>query len=176
MNVEIYRRESDKYKPDKNRLKVVYIAESPPPFKTGEKPRYFYFSENRGNDLLFSAIVMVLYGIEYKKNPYEEMKLLKRFRDDGYFLIDACEYPLKKIDDKERHVLKNLPQLIERIKTIQNRSTNIILIKKNVFYLLNEHLREKGLNVLNERFIGFPGYYNDRKTIGEIRRLIPIKV
>ena len=172
MDVEIYRQEAEKYKPERGRIKILFIAESPPPFKKGEKPRYFYFKENKGPDLLFSSIIKAVYDIDYRKSPEFKAEFLDRLRDDGYFLIDACEYPLGKKDDRNEHIKKNLPDLLNRMRELRDDSMKIVLIKNSVFEILNEPLRKSGFNVLNKGSIGFPRYYNDRQTVSQIRYLI----
>ncbi len=174
MNLEIYRREAKNYKPDN--IKVLFVAESPPPLKKGEKPRYFYFKENKGPDLLFSSVVKAVYDIDYKKNPELKAKLMKKLREDGYFLVDVCEYPLRKNDDRNAHIRKNLPDLIERLRDLRNDKMKIVLIKNNVFDILNGRLTKLAFNVLNRRRIGFPRYYNDRQTVRRIRVLLWDKI
>jgi len=58
----IYKKARDKYKPDK--IKVLFIAESPPFKKENQKLRYFYFEDVKQHDNLFKSIMVVVFPEE----------------------------------------------------------------------------------------------------------------
>jgi hypothetical protein len=64
MSIELYEKAAKRFKPDK--IKILFIAESPPFKKEGEEPRYFYFENVKGNDFLFRSIMEVLFPEEYE--------------------------------------------------------------------------------------------------------------
>ena len=133
-----YEEAARKYKPDK--VNYLLIAESPPhrPTKEG-KLRYFYFDNIIERDNLLRYIIEGVFSEEYV-NTDKKLWLtkLKRF---GYFLIDAVDYPIDNLPEgKERnnHVRKNIPILLDKIKKSSDNDTKIILIKKNIFKILSK--------------------------------------
>ena len=154
-----YKEASEKYRPDK--IKILFIAESPPFYKKDEEPRYFYFEKLTGNDSLFREIMKVLYPNEHLQSKKGKIQLLKKFQKNGFFLIDACECPInqeKKKKVRNYHIEKNFPKLKEKIKKLINKDTKIILIKKNVYDLLHKKLKDEKFNVINNKFLPFPSH------------------
>ena len=105
-----------------------------------------------------------IYSVEKYRGSYKEA-CLKRLKSDGFFLIDAVEYPIdqfgKDMKRRNRHIRINFNTLIEKIEKLKDEShfdkyTKIILIKNNIFEELGEDLKEKGFNVLNEKSLPFP--------------------
>jgi len=64
--------------------------------------------------------------------------------------------------------------MIEKLKKIGiDKETKIILIKKNIFEILGEKLKEKGFNVLNEKLIPFPDWgINSVRYQKELKELL----
>jgi len=177
-----YKQAALKYRPE--RIKVLFIAESPPAYKHNQEKSYFYFENNPRSDILFATISKALYDINYRKSDRNKLELLERLKRDGYWLIDAVERPINRIDDKittekERGQLirEEIPTLLLRLDKLQETGiidpeTGIILIKKIVFNVLFTVLSQRGFNVLNDSKIDFPKYYNDRDTISGIRKAL----
>jgi hypothetical protein len=162
--MNIYASSAALYKPEK--IKVLIVAESPPASNTTGDTRYFYFPGNTKWDYLFTAIIQVVFPDEVIviSSPADKEKLLLKFRDAGFFLIDACEYPINKMSNgqKRKEILANYPNLKERLKDFVDKQTKIILIKKNVFELLAKRLSDDGFAVINKSFINFPSHGNQR--------------
>ncbi|GAH43980.1 unnamed protein product [marine sediment metagenome] len=94
MDTSIYWNAAKKYLP--TCIKYLFIAESPPAFM-GDKPdRYFYFQEIPGADSLFYTIVKAIYNKDFVKNVHLRTDFLKCLKKDGFFLLDAVEYPINK--------------------------------------------------------------------------------
>ena len=152
------------------------IAESPP-----ANGSFFYFKFSKQEILLATITTALLGGGKgYTKND-SKIEFLKTLQDKGYFLIDAVEYPINITNNRNRELIieKETDNLIDRLKDLESqnkidRYTKIILIKKSVFNVLSNTLKQKGYNILNKTKVDFPKYYNDRDTIREIRNLLEI--
>ena len=77
-NQHIYNKAALKYRPDK--IRTLFIAESPPAYDGGKAPSYFFFEENPGGDILFATIVKALYKIDYCKKDGNKAQLLKQLQ------------------------------------------------------------------------------------------------
>jgi hypothetical protein len=147
-------------------IKYVLIAESPP---TAESGRFFYFEDVAEGDSLFWQTMKALYP---KDCPTEappprnrKPEFLKRFKDDGFFLLDAVEEPLGKASagEKRRRIRGCLPRLIEDVRSACGAGTRIMLISAPVFEVCAAALSSEGFNVVNDEMIDFPGSGNQRK-------------
>jgi hypothetical protein len=160
-NKEKYEDLARDYRPDK--IKYLLIAESPPYGLTKDrKIRYFYNKEVTENDNFLINTIKGIYSLEKYTGSYKE-KCLKRLQRDCFFLIDAVEYPINQFKEKRRtiHVKHNISDLLERIDKLKekgciDKNTKIILIKRNVFEVLEEKLKKKDFNVLNKELLPFP--------------------
>jgi len=183
MNKQIYELAALDFQPD--RIKTLFICESPPAFKPENGPAYFYLPEMKGSDVLFATLMKALYDVVYRKDPEWKRELLDRFCCDQFFLMDVCKEPInrdgnfKKRTDKqrERFIREATPALISELRDMKRKQQlstdySIILIKKNIFHLTSQPLLEAGFNVLNTTKIDFPKYYRDRDTVREIRKLL----
>jgi hypothetical protein len=163
-------------------VQVLFLAESPPAFSSDSKQAYFFFEENPGGDLLFTTIAEAVLGITYRKSGgVPKIIVLQEFQSKGYWLIDAVEYPINKIDgrktsdsERKRLIDANRSKLLKRIASLraENRATDmsIILIKNLVYECLAEPLRQQvGCSVPQTGPIGFPRYHGDSATIEGIR-------
>ncbi len=174
MKTNIYKRVAQKYRPSS--IRRLFIAESPPHKKEGEELRYFYFEKVRGKDFLFRNLMMVLFPKEYEIHKKDKNKkyLLGKFKNNGNFLIDACEYPINQIAEKERNkVIENESKnLIKQLKSLFSKNTKIILIKKNVYEILALKLKNAGFDILNNQFIDFPSQGNQKKFRNKLKNLL----
>lgn len=174
--VNIYDSAALKYRP--NNIKVLFIAESPPvPLPNGKKA-FFYFEECL-NERFFATIIKAVFGVKYRKGV-DKVKLLTRFMDEGYWLIDAVQTPINKKDDKKvpdsarknliRGAADDLIAKIENLKSegLFNDDSGIILIKKTVFNELSPILKNRYW-VLNKETVEFPRYPGDCNTIEGIK-------
>lgn len=158
----------ERYKPD--HIKVLLIAESPPPIPGVQSSRQFYYTDRiRRDDRLFTNTIRALYPetLEFSEEDLEKNKemWLKRFEGDGWYMIEALDdsqpHEVTKRQRQER-IRENLPRLIKRVTELANKETKIILVKSNVFDIANEPLRQAGFTVLNTTLVDYPGHFNQR--------------
>ena len=156
------------YKPE--RIKVLLIAESPPPNAEAQGSRHFYRTDKvRMDDRLFINTIKALYPetaeTQVADLEKDKERWLQRFKNDGWYMIEAVEksivHAVKKPERQER-IREALPRLIERVRGLANENTKLILIKSNVFDVAGEPLREAGFTVLNEKLLDYPGVFNQR--------------
>mgnify|MGYP000997141423 CR=1 FL=1 len=180
IDTAIYKTARERYLPQK--IKYLIVAESPPAFK-GDKPTaYFYFSDVPKADSLFYSMVYALFDFEFSKSIYDREKVLTLFKDNGFYLIDAVDYPINKdkefnhIDDSMRKMIikENKARFESHLESLISRgnldkSTKTILIKETVYSQYSNHPL---LNVLNTKYIGFPTCSIDRKFAKIVRELV----
>jgi len=98
-----------KYRPKP--LKTLLIAEAPPSL---ESERFFYFEQVASHDALFLEMMKVLYGCEDTQGIRKrKQEFLERFKNDGFYLIDAEEAPLPQdaaISDKKTAIRNSLKE------------------------------------------------------------------
>ena len=166
------------YKP--NHVKVLFIAESPPPAPEIQSSRQFYYADRiRKDDRLFTNTIRALYPetIVVPEPQLEEHKehWLKQFQGDGFYMIEALEdsqeHEVTKKQRQER-IRQALPRLIERVQEIAEPETKIILIKSNVFDVAAQPLREAGYSVLNTELVDYPGHFNQRAYREKVAALL----
>ncbi len=165
--------------------RVLFIAESPPAFSSDLKQAYFFFDKNPGGDLLFATIVEAVLGITYRKHGgVPKTEVLKEFQSKGYWLMDAVEYPINKIDGRKTTdsyrrslIVKERNGLLERLALLraenQDNDMTIILIKNLIYECLVEPLRKERYCLLQAGSIGFPRYHGDPETIEGIKSALP---
>lgn len=176
--VEKYRVAARRYRPA-DRIRVLFIAESPPFVRPGGWPSYFFF-EDSASELLFATVIYALYGVEYRKDPAKKAELLRRLQFNGYWLIDVAEHPINDVPAKKRPAVlrEHVPSLLSRLAELKrdgvlHDSTGLALIKKDVWSTVEPVLSEKGYRVLNRAApIGFPGYHRDQRTVKAIRETL----
>lgn len=151
-------------------IKLLLIAESPPPDAGTQSSRHFYRSEAaRTDDRLFTNTIKALYpeAADLSEPELEAAKeqWLRRFQADGRYMIEALEesqvHEATKKQRQER-IRQSLPHLIERVRGLASADTGIILIKSNVFDVAAGPLREAGFRVLNTGLVDYPGRFNQR--------------
>lgn len=156
------------YKPDY--IKILLIAESPPPAPDIQSSRQFYYTDRiRKDDRLFINTIRALYPetTDVKEVDLEAQKAdwLQRLKGDGFYMIEALEESqVHEVTKKQRkaRISDSLPRLIERVKALVGPTTGIILIKSNVFEEAAEPLKTAGFTVLNTELVDYPGHYNQR--------------
>jgi len=157
-----------KYKPD--HIKILLIAESPPPAPGVQSSRQFYYADRiRKDDRLFTNTMRALYpeAVEATEEDLETYKegWLNRFKNDGWYMIEALEksqpHEVTKQQRQER-IREALPRLIERVRALAEPETKIILIKSNVFDVAAAPLRDAGFTVLNHELVDYPGRFKQK--------------
>lgn len=181
MNPNIYSEYANKYIP--NIIKYLFIAESPPAFKGSIPESYFYFDICPRADPLFYSLIYAVFGIKFNKYLHNRIAILDNFKECGYFLVDAVEYPINKYlcgkkipnDIRENFISDNVVRITSKINCLRKlglyfESTKIILIKETVY----NQLSDKFTNILNNTAINFPRYINDREFVNDVRELLKI--
>lgn len=167
-----------KYRPKK--VKILLIAESPPPATSVASSRHFYRTDKtRRDDRLFINTMKALYEdaaelTEAQIEP-DKKKWLERFASEGFFMIEALEISQPhEVTKKERqeYIRQSLPRLIERVSLLADKSTSIILIKSNVYDVAALPLRDSGFRVLNTELLDYPGRYNQAAYREKLARLL----
>ncbi len=173
-----YDKVREKYKPA--HIKYLIIAESPPPPPDVQSSRQFYYTDRiRKDDRLFVNTIQALFedaaNLTETELEIDKEKWLHRFKNDGWFMIEALEdSQVHKVTKKKRQekIKAELPHLIEKIKAIVNSDTKIILLKSNVFEVAAEPLRVAGFDVLNNELVDYPGIYNRKAYRQKLSALV----
>lgn len=157
-----------KYKPEI--VKYLLIAEAPP----HSLERFFYFDNVRQHDYLFLGVTQALYPTLKEQfllsGRSSEIKnsILKKFQQEGFYLLDLSELPLSLLNTT---LQSQLPHLLERINSIADSSTQIILIKANVYDTSFQFLKQRFRNVVDQR-ITFPGQGGQRKFQNDFKQAL----
>jgi len=168
----------EKYRPSS--IKILLIAESPPPAADVQSSRQFYYTDRiRKDDRLFINTVKALYPetIDMTEAEIEAQKeqWLQRFKSDGFYMIEALEESQEhEVTKKQRQakIAQSLPRLIERVDELADTGTKIILIKSNVFEVAASPLRDAGYTVLNTELLDYPGHFNQRAYREKLSSLV----
>ncbi len=151
-------------------IKVLLIAESPPPAADVPSSRHFYRSDQvRREDRLFTNTIKALYPEAAKlvESALEADKesWLRRFQNDGWYMIEALEesqqHEVTKAERQAR-IGHSMPSLLARVTQLVDKEAKLILIKSNVFDVAASPLREAGFTVLNTELLDYPGRFNQR--------------
>lgn len=162
-----------KYRPDL--VRVALIAESPPQEGSG---RFFYFENVSEKDALFLEIMRALYvdsSTEAKTLRQRKPEFLRRFRDDGFYLLDASQVPIageKKAAVKRKFIREGLDQLQRDMAEVQHVELKVVLISSLVYEICLVPLRQAGFKVINTEMIDFPGSWGRQKFRTKFGRII----
>lgn len=165
----------DQFNPIKisRKIRYIFVLESPP-----ISGLYFYDPSGMVTEPLFMAMMKcVLNCWEDVKNDKNKARGLKKFQDEGYFLIDATYKPVngeKKKKDKKTIIRNDLGGLKKDLKScLENKKTPIILVKRDICLWLEPWLLEAGFNVVNKgRIIQFPSHGNQPKFCKNIKKIL----
>jgi hypothetical protein len=148
-------------------LKLIFVLESPP---TG--PAYFYNENGRVSELLFRALMKVLFG----RLPATKAEGLTWFAEAGYLLVDPIYTPVDKLPEAEadRLIAANYENFMKDLQTLMaGRNVPLILVKKNICRLLEPRLTADGFTVLNHgTIIPFPMHYRAAEFERKVRDLL----
>ncbi len=165
------------YKPDK--IDYLLVAETPP---KKDSNRFFYFENVFEQDSLFIETMKVLYPkvtsqIETKVIRNNKEKFLKKFRDNGFYLIDSLDKPFEKrysSSQKVKLIKEGQNNLLSKIKELCSKTTKVILIAAPVYRANYEFLKTNGVNIVNTELIDFPGSGGQKKFRTKIKKLLDI--
>lgn len=143
------------------KIKWLFIAEAPP----AASDRFFYYRDVRSGDSLFLETMRTLYKTA-KRAPAEEIRaqkseFLEKFQKEGCFLIDVCDVPIKKAENKNVKVRGAAHFLEDKLDALRvagqlTGETRILLISRTVFDHCHGLLTEAGFNVVNSDVLPFP--------------------
>ena len=161
-------------------IKVLLIAESPPPSSDVQSSRHFYRTDRiRRDDRLFTNTVRAIYPNlqEQTEQQLEEKKeaILRQFESDGFYFIESLPVSMEhEVTKKQRqlNIHDVLPELIKKVQKLADPNTAIILIKSNVFDVAKNPLEAAGFNVLNSELVDYPGRYNQQPYREKLKALL----
>lgn len=142
-----------------NYVRLVLIAESAPDDGGNlTNRRFFYDDDLTGRDGLFREVVRATFNNPtLASGPGAKRPWLEKLRDRGVYLIDLAPVPVNYHSRLERTAA--LARNIESTVSLatQLKPSGIVLVKQNVFDLLQRPLLQAGLPLLHDDFIPFPG-------------------
>ena len=156
----------ERYRPA--RIKLLLIAESPPPDASVPSSRHFYRADRvRRGDRLFTNTMWALYpetaDLPESKLEAHKETWLRRFESNGYYMIEALEesqpHEVTK-QQRQARIAAALPRLLKRVDELAGPHTKIVLIKSNVYEVAAGPLRQAGFAVLNHELVDYPGRFN----------------
>jgi hypothetical protein len=151
-----YSRRRARWKPD--HVRMLLIAESAPDDGGNiNNRRFFYDDDLTGKDGLFREVVRTLFD-----NPTlvsglgEKRPWLEMLKAEGVFLIDLASVPVNYHSPSRRFAA--LQHNVEATTSLaaELHPDGIVLVKQNVFELLNQSILAAGLPLLHDQFIPFP--------------------
>ncbi|GHD51700.1 hypothetical protein D9V29_12445 [Mycetocola manganoxydans] len=146
-----------RWKPDHVRL--LLIAESAPDDGGDIAKRRFFYDENlTGKDGLFREVVRALIiNPALATGPNAKVPWLEKLKAGGVYLIDLASVPVNHHSPSERAVAlqRNIAATVSLAAEL--KPDGVVLVKQNVFELLQGPILEAGLPLLHDEFIPFPG-------------------
>jgi predicted ATPase len=157
-----------KYKPET--VKYLLVAEAPP----DSLERFFYYDNVRQHDYLFLGVAEALYPklkeqfLLSGRSGEIKNTILQTLQQDGFYLLDLSELPLSLLDTD---LQSQLPSLVDKVNSVADNNTQIILIKANVYDIAFSYLTQKFKNIIDQR-ITFPGQGGQRKFQDEFKQAL----
>lgn len=148
-----YEKLREQYRP--TQVRVLLIAESPPDPGSGD--RRFFYSPSLTIDNLYRGVAEAVYGERGDVNLRDKPTVLKRLKEDGFWLIDATDHSINKKTPaiRVREIAAAAPRLVERCLEIAPQ-TGVIVCHTKVYAAVASRLREAGVTVLHDEPIPFP--------------------
>lgn len=163
------RREAARRKYRPKHIKYLIIVESPPE----AEERFFYYPDVDDGDILYAELMRAIFPKDGTMLDIDTLRgqkraFLKDFAREGFYLIDALDEPLpQKMKSRERRkkIKKKIPYLLGKIWRLRLDGTGakVIIIKATVHHEVYAELKLKGLNVVNDKPISFPGRFTRKK-------------
>lgn len=152
-----YSERRERWRP--KRVRLLLVAESAPD-DGGDlsNRRFFYEDDLTGHDGLFREVVRVLYDSpKLTSGPGAKRPWLARLQADGVYLIDLAAVAVNELDaaSRARALTRNIEATVRAAKEVEPEG--VVLIKQNVFDLLERPIRSAGLPLLHDEFVHFPG-------------------
>ena len=152
-----------RYKPD--RIKVLFVAESPPE-SSDDKVRFFYNPSQERHDYMYRSVMKAFFP-DFEHRSGEKEKWLRRFQKAGCYMIDATDKPVNRLSSAQRRkeLNRNLDRKIAEITKLTSPRTAIVLVKRNIFEIFNQPLRDARRNVIHGSFLPFPSHGHQARFI-----------
>lgn len=152
-----------RWKPE--RVRILLIAESAPDDGGDIANRRFFYEDNlTGKDGLFREVVRALYdNPALQSGPNGKTPWLERLKSDGVYLIDLAPGPVNYRSPSERAgaLQRNIEATISHASELE--PGGVVLVKQNVFDLLQRSALDAGLPLLHDVMIPFPGSGQQRR-------------
>ncbi len=167
-DIKKYADAAEEYRPKK--IKCLLVAESPPP------KGYFYFPEP-SIDHLFRSVMGVLFPKDYGR--LKKPQLLRKFQDEGFFLIDVWRRQKELMQPEEKKQDKD--GLFSRIELL--KPTHVVLIGNTAWVqreALKRQIKVDRIKIINDDLIPLPIYHKKEfeQKLGDILKkygLLPQK-
>lgn len=123
-----------KYAPEK--IKILFVAESPPWAFVKDKHSYFYAPGQLKHGGLSYPIISVL----FKEKFYTKEHFLQKFMKEGFYLIDMVKCPINKLTkgEKEKAIKSCAKYLNEELHSLNFEKA--IFVGKSSFKIVKNHL------------------------------------
>jgi hypothetical protein len=159
-----------RYKPE--RVTVLFVAESPPS-SSDDEVRFFYNPRQERWDHMYRAVMKAVFP-EFEYGPGEKEDWLRKFKEHGYYLIDATDRPVNRLSSAERRSELNaaVEGKLSEIRMLVTPGTPIVLVKKNIFAAFNRPLRGAGYNVIHACFLPFPSHGHQARFVEACRNCL----
>ena len=161
-----YAERRTRWAPDHVRLRLV--AESAPDDGGDVSNRRFFYDENlTGKDGLFREVVRALFANPaLVSGPGEKTSWLEKLMTEGVYLIDLAPVPVNYHSPAERAsaLQRNIAATVSR--AVELKPDGVVLVKQNVFELLQRPALKAGLPLLHDDFIPFPGSGQQKRFRG----------
>ena len=166
MDTTIFEKARRKYRPEE--VRYLLIGETPP---RSDSKRFFYFEKVDQQDSLFLETMKCLYpeetnSVETKIIRANKASFLKKFQNDGFYLIDSLDCPFEEryTSKKKENLLRaGQSELLIKVKRLVSPKTKVILIAAPVFRANYSFLTDNKINVINKGLIDFPGSGGQKK-------------
>lgn len=159
-----------RYKPKV--VKLLFVAESPPE-STDKEVRFFYNPRQEQWDYMYRAVMEGVFP-DFKYSRGEKDKWLRKFKQHGYYMIDATDNPVNRLSAKKRRRMLDdaMEKKLAKITKLVSPNTPIVLVKKNVFAAFAAPLRHAGYKVAHKSFLPFPAYGHQKRFIKACRKCL----
>lgn len=139
-------------------IRLLLIAESAPD-DGGDitSRRFFYDDALTGRDGLFREVVRALFDDpKLVSGPGGKIPWLVRMKAAGIYLIDLATVPVTYLSPPERAAALRANIQSTVTTAIALNPVGVVLVKRNVFELLERPILATGLHLLHDEFIPFP--------------------
>lgn len=151
------------YLPEPGNLNTLFVAEAAP----DDPERFFYNDDVPTHDWLYLNLMKSLYkdarDLAVPQLRANKPEYLDRFRNNGYYLIDAIDDHLPvdtstraRIDLIRQNAPKKAQEVAQLIGELGHEQTIIILIKSTVYQGLYHFFKDSNLPVAEQESIPFP--------------------